>query len=141
MHCKLVVHANITFHTRVDLREFYDGHSRVNDMYEYNFHLKRWRNTGQSMVTPSARDRHAAVVSGHSFYIFGGFDGFKWRDDMHVLDVGKLGYLSTAKAALTVVFSGLLAGRAVAATPTPLLPPSPHTHDCYLVLWERIPKG
>ena len=73
--CQRSLHAAAVWNDSLYVFGGYDGHSRVNDMYEYNFHLKRWRNTGQSMVTPSARDRHAAVVSGHSFYIFGGFDG------------------------------------------------------------------
>jgi leucine-zipper-like transcriptional regulator 1 len=53
----------------------YDGHSRVNDMYEYNIQKRRWRSIPIPMISPSPRDRHVAVAAGNSFYIFGGFDG------------------------------------------------------------------
>jgi len=73
--CQRSLHAAAVWNDSLYVFGGYDGQARVNDMYEYNFHLKRWRNTPPSMVTPSPRDRHAAVVSGNTFYIFGGFDG------------------------------------------------------------------
>jgi leucine-zipper-like transcriptional regulator 1 len=73
--CQRSLHAAAVWNDSMYVFGGYDGHSRVNDMYEYNFQLRRWRNTPPGMVTPSPRDRHAAVVYKNSFYIFGGFDG------------------------------------------------------------------
>merc|ERR1712007_238976 len=43
------------------------------------------------MGTPPGRQRHSAsLVGSNRIYIFGGFDGNKWLNDLHVLDVGRL---------------------------------------------------
>ena len=65
----------------------YDGLHRVNDLYEYHFTSRSWRQiitvgslsevagaVGVGVVTatgtaPSPRDRHTAVAHGTSFYV------------------------------------------------------------------------
>merc|ERR1712070_785580 len=45
----------------------------------------------ESPYTPPGRQRHtASLVGSKRIYIFGGFDGNKWLNDLHVLDVGRL---------------------------------------------------
>ena len=60
--CQRSLHACAVWNGSFYVFGGYDGHSRVNDMYEYNFALKRWKNIAMPMMTPSPRDRHAAVV-------------------------------------------------------------------------------
>ena len=98
----------------------YDGRGRSNDLHILNLEESQWEHVhmtkesgsggggsggsgssgggggggggGRGRSTPPpGRQRHTAcLVGSQKLYIFGGFDGFKWRDDMHVLDVGKL---------------------------------------------------
>jgi len=45
----------------------------------------------ESPHTPPGRQRHSASLIGSKrIYIFGGFDGNKWLNDLHMLDVGRL---------------------------------------------------
>lgn len=45
----------------------------------------------ESPQTPPGRQRHSASLIGSKrIYIFGGFDGNKWLQDLHVLDVGRM---------------------------------------------------
>ncbi|KAF1792251.1 Kelch-type beta propeller [Phytophthora cactorum] len=53
----------------------YDGSSRINDFYEFNFKRKLWSVVLAIGSAPSPRDRHVAVVYKDSFYVFAGFDG------------------------------------------------------------------
>ena len=39
---------------------------------------------------PSGRQRHTACILGTKLIVIGGFDGYKWLQDMHILDLGKL---------------------------------------------------
>lgn len=55
--------------------------------------------------TPAGRQRHTAcLVQSKKLFVLGGFDGFKWLSDLHVLDVGKL----EASAITTASVSSLL---------------------------------
>ncbi|UIZ27844.1 hypothetical protein KXD40_004310 [Peronospora effusa] len=53
----------------------YDGSSRINDFYEFNFNRKLWSVVLAIGSAPSPRDRHVAVVYKDSLYVFAGFDG------------------------------------------------------------------
>lgn len=53
----------------------YDGSSRINDFYEFDFARKTWSVVPAFGSAPSPRDRHVAVVYRDSFYVFAGFDG------------------------------------------------------------------
>ena len=69
----------------------YDGRGRSNDLHILNLDERQWDHVHMKEGAPPGRQRHTAcLVGSQKLYIFGGFDGFKWRDDMHVLDVGKL---------------------------------------------------
>jgi N-acetylneuraminic acid mutarotase len=76
----------------------YDGRGRSNDLHILNLESSQWEHVHMNKTisdkkdsAPPGRQRHTAcLVGSQKLYIFGGFDGFKWRDDMHVLDVGKL---------------------------------------------------
>jgi Galactose oxidase, central domain/Kelch motif len=54
----------------------FDGTSRTNDFYGFDFSSMTWREivprTGRP---PSERHSHASVVHGNSMYVFGGYDG------------------------------------------------------------------
>jgi len=72
----------------------YDGKGRTNELYILDIAESKWvRPTWptESPHTPPGRQRHSAsLVGSKRIYIFGGFDGNKWLNDLHMLDVGRL---------------------------------------------------
>jgi hypothetical protein len=51
----------------------------------------RWSHPVESEKAPAGRQRHTACVIGtKQLFIFGGFDGCKWLNDICILDIGKL---------------------------------------------------
>jgi len=54
----------------------FDGTSRVNDFFSFDFSSMAWREVPvTSGQPPSPRHSHAAVVHNHSMWVFGGYDG------------------------------------------------------------------
>lgn len=50
----------------------------------------KWEHPPTSESTPAGRQRHtAALVRGRLLVVIGGFDGFRWLGDLHLLDLGK----------------------------------------------------
>ncbi|CAD8053578.1 unnamed protein product [Paramecium primaurelia] len=82
----------------------YDGSGRSNDLFIFNFQTYQWvipnhHGTGTYLQMeevalsqiPQPRQRHSATATENDLiYIFGGFDGNKWLNDLYVLDVGLL---------------------------------------------------
>eukprot|EP00397_Hematodinium_sp_SG-2012_P019350 GEMP01019877.1.p1 GENE.GEMP01019877.1~~GEMP01019877.1.p1 ORF type:complete len:515 (+),score=55.52 GEMP01019877.1:19-1563(+) len=72
----------------------YDGKGRTNELYILDAQERKWiRPTwpSDSPQTPPGRQRHTACLIGSKrIYIFGGFDGNKWLQDLHLLDVGRM---------------------------------------------------
>eukprot|EP00392_Amoebophrya_sp_AT5.2_P017105 g17421.t1 len=72
----------------------YDGKGRTNELYILDAQERKWlRPTwpSESPQTPPGRQRHSASLIGSKrIYIFGGFDGNRWLQDLHVLDVGRM---------------------------------------------------
>jgi len=72
----------------------YDGKGRTNELYILDAQDRKWiRPTWptDSPHTPPGRQRHSACLIGSKrIYIFGGFDGNKWLQDLHMLDVGRM---------------------------------------------------
>lgn len=69
----------------------YDGVSRTSDLHILNLEERQWEHLHMKEGAPHGRQRHTAcLVGSQKLYVFGGFDGLKWRDDMQILDVGKL---------------------------------------------------
>ncbi|KAF0687331.1 Aste57867_20941 [Aphanomyces stellatus] len=74
----------------------YDGRGRSNELYILNTNEMAWERSPDTLTlqAPSGRQRHSAclvrskVVA--SIYVTGGFDGFKWLDDTHVLDICRI---------------------------------------------------
>mmetsp|Transcript_74769 Transcript_74769/g.139590 ORF Transcript_74769/g.139590 Transcript_74769/m.139590 type:complete len:512 (+) Transcript_74769:72-1607(+) len=85
--------ANLIGH-KVFLFGGYDGKGRTNELYILDAEESKWiRPTWptESPQTPPGRQRHSASLIGSKrIYIFGGFDGNKWLNDLHILDVGRL---------------------------------------------------
>mmetsp|Transcript_5359 Transcript_5359/g.16717 ORF Transcript_5359/g.16717 Transcript_5359/m.16717 type:complete len:526 (-) Transcript_5359:145-1722(-) len=85
--------ANLIGH-KIFLFGGYDGKGRTNELYILDTAEGRWvRPTWptESPHTPPGRQRHSASLIGSKrIYIFGGFDGNKWLNDLHILDVGRL---------------------------------------------------
>lgn len=85
--------ANLIGH-KIFLFGGYDGKGRTNELYILDTAEAKWvRPTWptESPHTPPGRQRHSASLIGSKrIYIFGGFDGNKWLNDLHVLDVGRL---------------------------------------------------
>lgn len=76
----------------------YDGRGRSfkkiipsNDLYVLNTETMRWSHPLEFEKAPAGRQRHTACVIGtKQLFIFGGFDGCKWLNDICILDIGKL---------------------------------------------------
>merc|ERR1711964_66314 len=50
-----------------------------------------WLHPAECENAPAGRQRHsAALIGSKKLYIFGGFDGNKWLNDLYILDVGRL---------------------------------------------------
>ena len=101
--CQRSLHAAAVLRDSIYVFGGYDGLHRVNDLHEFHFPSRSWRQiitlgplsegagaVGVGVVTatgsvPSPRDRHTAVAHGTSIYVFGGFDGtsrvsaWKWE--------------------------------------------------------------
>lgn len=74
--CPRSLHAGCLWGDKLLVFGGYDGHSRLNDIYSYNFTSGRWnRLETRDGFQPTPRDRHSAVVYENYFIIFGGFDG------------------------------------------------------------------
>ena len=78
--CARSLHASAIWKDEMFIFGGYDGASRRNDFYSFNFKNKQWKllneeSHGINGLPPSPRDRHCAVVHNNSFYVFGGFDG------------------------------------------------------------------
>ncbi|ETW05962.1 hypothetical protein, variant 3 [Aphanomyces invadans] len=70
----------------------YDGRGRSNELYILNTQDMRWERPPESLSAgaPSGRQRHSACLVRSKMYIIGGFDGFKWLEDTHVLDICRI---------------------------------------------------
>jgi N-acetylneuraminic acid mutarotase len=69
----------------------YDGRGRSNDLFILNVETMTWNHPIDTERPPSGRQRHSAcAVNNRQLYIFGGFDGNKWLNDVNILDVVKL---------------------------------------------------
>lgn len=64
----------------------YDGQSRRNDFYSFNFKKKKWSQIIGNGEPPNPRDRHCAIGYGNSFYVFGGFNGTSRVNDFYEFD-------------------------------------------------------
>lgn len=70
----------------------YDGRGRSSMVFTLNLDGNEWEHPKLAMEdAPAGRQRHTACLVGSKrLYILGGFDGYKWLNDIHVLDVGLL---------------------------------------------------
>ncbi len=69
----------------------YDGKGRSNQLYLLNLEDMNWSHVLDNEKFPGSRQRHSALaVDNRKILIFGGFDGTKWLNDIHVLDVANL---------------------------------------------------
>ena len=81
-------HISVVYQNALFVFGGFDGTSRVNDFFKFDFHTMRWKQiipsnqNVQSHVPPSPRHSHSAVVFEDSMYIFGGYDG-SYRSDLH----------------------------------------------------------
>ena len=60
----------------------FDGNTRKNDFYGYNFETQKWSAVPVSTGTPpSARHSHSAIVYKKSMFVFGGYDS-AYKNDL-----------------------------------------------------------
>jgi hypothetical protein len=79
----------------------YDGRSRSNELYMLDTKTFHWEHPPVAEGTPAGRQRHTTCAIGpHRLLVFGGFDGFHWLDDCHVLHVGRLEQTAITSASL-----------------------------------------
>mmetsp|Transcript_26022 Transcript_26022/g.29781 ORF Transcript_26022/g.29781 Transcript_26022/m.29781 type:complete len:494 (+) Transcript_26022:40-1521(+) len=66
----------------------YDGKGRSKDLYILNLEQLSWSHPEETDKTPLGRQRHTAVAVGRrQLFVFGGFDGNNWLNDLYVLNV------------------------------------------------------
>jgi len=67
----------------------WNGFSRTwyNDLHVYNFDTKIWRAINPSGTLPLRRTSHSAVIYNNKMYVFGGFSGEEYLNDMHEFDM------------------------------------------------------
>jgi hypothetical protein len=83
----------------------YDGRGRSNDLFVLDTSSFVWSHPRAAEGAPTGRQRHTACLVGNKrLLVFGGFDGFRWLNDLLSLDVGKL----EETAITTAAVSGLL---------------------------------
>ena len=86
----------------------YDGRGRSNDLYILNAESLLWTHPMEGERSPAGRQRHTACSVGNKFlYIFGGFDGNKWLNDIYILDVGRLEASEIQGEAVTTLLTNL----------------------------------
>jgi len=63
----------------------WNGFTRTwfNDVNEFNFETKTWRQIDAKGKLPVQRTSHACVVYGNRMYVFGGFSGDGYLNDLH----------------------------------------------------------
>lgn len=59
----------------------------LNDVFEFNFATNTWREVPTTGDLPTRRLTHSAVVYKACMYVFGGWDGQNFLNDLHVLDL------------------------------------------------------
>mmetsp|Transcript_2116 Transcript_2116/g.3876 ORF Transcript_2116/g.3876 Transcript_2116/m.3876 type:complete len:633 (+) Transcript_2116:126-2024(+) len=86
--CARSLHAAAICNSKMFIFGGYNGTSRLNDFYSFDFIHKTWtQNIGSTGTPPSPRDRHCSVVYQDGFYVFGGFDGHARVNDLHRYDI------------------------------------------------------
>ncbi|RQM21521.1 hypothetical protein B5M09_011574 [Aphanomyces astaci] len=98
-------HASAVVDRKIYIHGGHDGSTWLSDFYVFDTETSTWAEVTTSGVGPSARACHTMSKVGgklfvfggfdgaHCFndmYIVGGFDGFKWLDDTHVLDICRI---------------------------------------------------
>jgi N-acetylneuraminic acid mutarotase len=69
----------------------YDGKGRSNELFVLNLDDMNWSHIYDNDKFPGSRQRHSSVtIDNKRILIFGGFDGTKWLNDLHILDVAQL---------------------------------------------------
>jgi hypothetical protein len=65
----------------------YDGKGRSNELFLLNLEDFDWKHISDKDNFPGARQRHSAIaIDNKQIIIFGGFDGLKWLNDLHILN-------------------------------------------------------
>jgi leucine-zipper-like transcriptional regulator 1 len=86
----------------------YDGRSRSNELFMLSTTSLTWEHPPAAEGTPAGRQRHTMCSIGpNKLMAFGGFDGFRWLEDCHVLDVGRLDQTAINSASLQALRSDL----------------------------------
>lgn len=135
--CQRSLHAAAVLRDSLYVFGGYDGLHRVNDLYEFHFPSRSWRQVitlgslsnadehtrtqvGMGVVTatgqvPSPRDRHTAVTHGSTFYVFGGFDGTSRVSDLFGFDVDLMAWREVRPRMMATTMANNNVGNYVAA--------------------------
>uniref|UniRef100_A0A0G4HCC5 BTB domain-containing protein n=1 Tax=Chromera velia CCMP2878 TaxID=1169474 RepID=A0A0G4HCC5_9ALVE len=91
--CRRSLHVAVTLREHMYVFGGYDGGSRVNDFFRYDFKARKWENLTPTNTHdyPNARDRHVAVAHErrNCIYLFGGYDGNSRVSDFWQYDAEK----------------------------------------------------
>jgi hypothetical protein len=69
----------------------YDNSSRLNELHRLNLDTLTWSGAlSPSGTPPSARSAHTAVIYGNYTYIFGGYNGSSYLNDLHRTDLSTI---------------------------------------------------
>jgi N-acetylneuraminic acid mutarotase len=93
-----VVHGN-----KMYLFGGYSGFTWLNDFLSFDFHTSTWQAvpSGQKGLLPSARFGYVSSVSEEAMFIFGGYDGSAWLNDMYDFDFKRGAWSQTVVTGFT----------------------------------------
>uniref|UniRef100_A0A7S2R715 BTB domain-containing protein n=1 Tax=Mucochytrium quahogii TaxID=96639 RepID=A0A7S2R715_9STRA len=83
---KRSLHVTVVYDNAFYVYGGYNGQRRVNDFLKFCLIERKWSHVPvatSSERPPCPRDRHTAVVVGHDFWVFGGYDGVQRVNHLH----------------------------------------------------------
>jgi N-acetylneuraminic acid mutarotase len=79
-------HVSVAYGNAIYIQGGFDNISRLSDFYAFDFSTMAWREILASQGRPpTPRHSHAAVVAGHSMFVFAGYDG-AYKNDLTEFD-------------------------------------------------------
>jgi N-acetylneuraminic acid mutarotase len=79
--------ASVVFEDSLFIFGGYGGNGRLDDLWEFRFVDRCWRQLTTRGSAPAGRENNGAVVYNGFMYIFGGYSGFFWLNDFHRLNL------------------------------------------------------
>jgi len=101
-------HRAVVYQDKMILHGGYNGKDRLNDTYEFDLEKKEWKllENEEGSTKPCARDCHSAILYQDKMFIFGGGDGYAWKNDVYCYNITKKTWHEIKPASGSVIPSG-----------------------------------